>query len=182
MSKKNWAITQPGSSLWIVSSSLHSCVYIKMLLPWHFVFVIHCPHTFCCQGPHGLLCELLNHRALFDVAISHIPCLLPMMFSERDCRINGVQVSLCSVPSPYFHFLLLETTTLLVTVLWPDVALPSAKCQKLIHHLFTGIMHSNIVSVTAFCEVLSDVCSWTQKLILYRMLLIAAATFWIDIL
>jgi hypothetical protein len=88
-------MTLPGSSLWIVSRSLHSCIYIKILLPWHSAFGIYCPHTFCCQGPHALLRELTNHRALFDVAISQIPCLLSVMFSERGCR------SACAVFLPH---------------------------------------------------------------------------------
>jgi hypothetical protein len=77
---------------------------------------------------------LMLHLVIFHV--------FSLWCSQREAAGQPVLYSF-----PIFSFLLLETTTILVTVLWPDVALPSAKCHKLIHHLFTVIMHSSIVSI-----------------------------------
>jgi hypothetical protein len=100
MSIKNGAITLPGSCLWIVSGWLHSCVHI-CFCPDILFMASNYPHSFCCQDPYGLLHELLNHRALFDVAITQISHASSPWCSQWDTAELMVCRSVCAVFLPH---------------------------------------------------------------------------------
>jgi hypothetical protein len=122
-------------------------------LPWHLVHGIHCPNTFSSQGPRGLLHELLHYRALFHAAISHISHACSLWYSQRDtaefmvCRwawaVTHYHTSIFSVRNHHHWWQYCGQMMLCCRI-------TSARCQKLIHLPFTGIMHSSIACDNCF--------------------------------